>query len=210
MSNSNKICFVSVVTPGADHRYVDQQIRLLASLANLGYDCKAWTEEYPPGARPHYESLYGFKVHAVKKAYDEGYRRIVWVDTACILQRPVPTSWFEANYPVLAARDDNKLARFLSPRLQRIYGDLKGAHLVGGSLYVFNFTHPKCQEIFNNWYSMEAQGWFGSSGQKLGPHRHDETMMALALEAAQVKPVSCEELGYNTGEDSVIAKKHFK
>lgn len=215
MSNSNKICFVSVTTPGCDPRYTQQQLRLALSIEEVSdkYAMMFWTETYPPRSRTHHQSLYGFKVHAVSAAYMEGYRKIIWIDTACILQKPVEP-WFRRGIrPVLAARDDNKLApltadkalwHFSLPAIPDHY------HLVGGSLYVFNFNRADTRAIFNTWGYAEERNIFGAAKEKLGAHRHDETCMALSLYTWDCQPISCEQLGYNSGPDSIVIKKHFK
>lgn len=213
MNNSDKICFVSVTTPGCDHRYLVQQGQLAYSIEKFGYDMMFWTEEYPPGSRTHYESLYGFKVHAVKAAYVAGYRKIVWIDTACILQKPCE-DWFEDSPAILAARDDNKLRGLISEKAEKSFGPGHGVcdymHLVGGSLYVFDFSNNNCEYMFNRWAWAEREGLFGATGEKLKGHRHDEACMAFILYETGFSPVSCVDLGYNSGPDSIVTKHHFK
>lgn len=195
-------------------RYIEQQDRLDNSLRYVYPDARhlMWTNSYPEGATWHLNSLYGFKVHAVKWALDQGYKRIIWLDTACILQKPVDY-WFTLNQSVLAAKDDNKLKGLVSDKALRWFGYKTcpdHLHLVGGSLYVFDFNHPDCYKIFDTWIKAEQDGLFGAAGEKLGGHRHDEAILSLSLEQHGYGPVTCEELRYNSGPESIIIKQHFK
>jgi hypothetical protein len=195
-------------------QYIEQQYRLTGSIMQIYPNASLtfWYDGYPYGSKTHHESLYGFKAHAVKSALSEGYKKIIWLDTACILQKPVDY-WFTLNQPVLAARDDNKLKGLVSDKALKHFGHEQcpeHLHLVGGSLYVFDFNHPDCENIFNTWAEAEQAGMFGPAGEKLGGHRHDESCMALALDAHGYGPVSCEELKYNSGSGSIILKQHFK
>jgi hypothetical protein len=208
------IIFLSVAF---GERYIEQQTRLHNSILDFypsDYH-QPWTDIYPPRSRKHYESLYGFKFYAIQWALNRGYRKIIWLDTACILQRPVDY-WFDLNQPVLAAKDDNALSKCISDKALNYYGnpDITGMHLVGGSVYVFNFEHPDCQKIFDHWAKAEADGIFGSQAEqssgKINRHRHDEACMSMALYQNGYEPVPCDKMKYNQGEGSIIIKQHFK
>lgn len=173
-----------------------------------------WRNEQVPG-KPHRESLYGFKVHAVQKALDKGYSKIIFLDPACIIQHSVDY-WFSLNLPVTAVKDDNKLNKMISQKALNYYGnpDITGWRLVGGSLYVFDFNHRETHSIFDQWYKAEQDGIFGSqaelSSEQINGHRMDESCMAMAMYSHGVEPVGHDVARYNQNEDSIIIKKHFK
>jgi hypothetical protein len=210
------ICFLSVAF---GPRYIEQQTRLHQSLQAIHPDAKhfAWTDTYPPGARTHKDSLYGFKPHAVQYALDQGYKKIIWLDTAIILQQPIDYYWsLTGKFGVLAAKDDNALSKCIGQKALDYFGwpNIEGMHLVGGSLYVFDFNTPQCHRIFNRWLFAEEDGMFGSqqeqaSGQ-INKHRHDESCMAISLYKSGSQPVSCDVLMYNQDENSIVRKYHFK
>lgn len=197
-------------------RYLEQLDRLEASVKAIypHFPMMTWRNEQVPG-RPHRESLYGFKVHAVDKALDKGYSKIIFLDPACILQHPVDY-WFSLNLPVLAVKDDNKLDKMISQKALSYYGnpDITGWHLVGGSLYVLNFNHSVTHRLFYQWHLAEQDGIFGSqaeqASEKINGHRNDESCMAMALYSHSVEPVGHDVARYNQNEDSIIIKKHFK
>jgi hypothetical protein len=197
-------------------RYLEQLDRLEASVKAIypHFPMMSWRNEQVPG-RPHRESLYGFKVHAVRAALDRGFNKIIFLDPACILQHPVDY-WFSLNLPVLAVKDDNKLDKMIGQKALAYYGnpDITGWHLVGGSLYVFDFDRHEAHSIFYQWYMSEQDGIFGSqaeqASEKINGHRNDESCMAIAMYSHGVEPVGHDVARYNQNEDSIIIKRHFK
>lgn len=198
-------------------QYIEQQTRLRKSIYYTEETAarKFWVNEYPSGSKTHKESLYGFKVHAIRHALERGFRRIIWLDTACILQQPVEY-WFTLNQPVLAARDDNTLDKCIGDKALKYYGnpDIEGMHLVGGSVFVFNFNHPDCHKIFDHWAKAEADGIFGSQQEqasgKINRHRNDESCMSMTLYQNGYEPTPCDVMRYNQDETSIVIKRHFK
>jgi hypothetical protein len=191
--------------------YTEQQRRLHASIVNHYSSAHhiQFTEDLPIGARPHKESPYGFKVHAIKYARSLGHEKIIWIDTACILQDKVDY-WFTLvdKYGVVAAKDDNLLAKCIGMKALNYYGDpnIKGYHLVGGSLYVFDFNNPLCEKIFDAWKRAEAAGAFKDERN----HRHDEACMAMSLYLNGCEPTPYDVARYNNGPNSIVIKDHFK
>lgn len=210
----NDLIFLSVAF---GERYIEQQMRLNDSIQAIypGVKHSCWVNVCPSGSRPHRESLYGFKVHAVKWALDQGYKKIIWLDTACILQQPIDY-WFTLNQPVLAAKDDNALSKCIGDKALKYYGDpdIGGMHLVGGSVFVFDFNHPDCHKIFDHWVKAEADGIFGSQKEqstgKINRHRNDESCMSMALYQNGYEPMACDVMKYNQDETSIVRKFHFK
>lgn len=202
-----------------DQRYINMLKRQIESIRTVYRDAELlyWVNEYPGESKPHLESLYGFKVHAVMQALERGYEKIIWMDSACILLTEVDPWWkICEDKGVLAVRDDNALSGTISTKAMEYYGnpDITGMHLVGGSLYVFDFAMPMCQKIFDHWKQAEADGIFGSqkeaASEQINGHRHDESCMAMALYQNRSAPVSNARAGYNTSVDPIILKRHFK
>lgn len=198
-------------------RYVEQQQRLHKSILQF-YSADhhiQWTDTLPPGSKSHAESLYGFKVHAVKYALDKGYKKIIFLDPACIVVKPVEY-YFTLGLPVIAAKDDNKLQDHIGYKAMMWYSKPyipDHWHLVGGSLYVFDFNHKDCIDIFNSWRIAEEHGIFGSqkeqASEKINKHRNDESCMAVSLYGLGYKPIPCDKAKYCC-TDMIIDKKHFK
>lgn len=208
-------CFLSVAF---GPRYIEQQTRLYQSIRDIHPDAQhyAWTDVLPVGSKPFKESLYGFKVHAVKHALSCGYKKIIWLDPACIVVKPVDY-YFTLGLPVIAAKDDNPLINHISQKALYWYSKPTIPdtwHLVGGSVYVFDFNHPDCQKIFNTWDRAEENGIFGSQKEqasgKIDKHRNDESCMAMSLYLWGYEPLPLDIARYCNGPETIIDKKHFK
>lgn len=163
--------FVSVAF--GDKRYIEQQQRLNHSIRQIYPDAPIyyWTDRMPPGSKSMNESLYGFKPWAVQAALDDGYYKIMFFDPAIVLTDNL--DYYDSivkDYGVLAAQDDNKLHRFCMDRAIEFFGwtrkDILDFHLVGGSFYYFDFSVPKCSQIFNSWKTAEERGYFGSQREQ--------------------------------------------
>lgn len=214
------------------NQYLLQQIRLKSSIlsiypeANLHFQ----TESEITGKPKFQKSLYGFKVDLVRTCLSMGYKKIVFFDTAITLLRPID-HWFTLTpeLGVLAPIDRQKLDKVTSNAclsyLKLSRTDVADWNLCGGSIYVFDFDSPKCQEIWSLWEQMERDGIFGTqddlSNNRLQSHRMDETCMAMAMRLNGVTPLGHDIMRYVwqhpetkavTGDESkAIAKKiHFK
>src|SRR5688572_9490313 len=136
------IAFCSVAF--GDPRYIEQQNRLIQSIWKYyptGAEQIHWTHNLPVTSKPFLQSLYGFKVHAVKHLLDLGYKKIVFFDPAMIVVDKIDF-YFDLceEHGVVAVMDDTKLPASNSALKHFGYTreDIRGFHLVGGSMYVFN------------------------------------------------------------------------
>lgn len=197
--------------------YVEQQDRLKESIMAIYPDANLlfWRDCLPEKSKPFLDSLYGFKVHAIQEAIDKGFKRVLWLDPAMILCRHI--DWI-GDHMMVAVKDENKLSQYISDwYLESNLLSRKAVekdHLVGGSLYYFDFNFVTAQSIFKKWKSDEAAGCFGSQDEeasgKLQGHRADESCMALSIILMNQKPLSPDRVGYCTGDNPVFIKKHFK
>lgn len=209
-----EICIISVAF--GDERYIAQQQRLIESINLVHPEAHQihWTNSLPDGSTAFLNSLYGFKVHAVLHALNEGYERILFLDPACIvLQRMDYLFDLCDSCGVVAIKDDNKLMASDTSLAHFGYRreDISNFHLVGGSMYAFKF--PLSMGVFRMWYDAERKGIFGSqyeaASEKLQGHRYDETCMAFSLYKHGFTPVGPDVGRYNY-EGAAITKQHFK
>lgn len=214
------VCFLSVAF---GEKYIEQQVRLKESIlhfypeANLIFR----TEEYPPGSVSMSESLYGFKPHAVLEAKNLGYKKIFWLDTAMIMVDKIDLLLeIGAAVGIVAVKDETLLSKVISDRYLKDHGttreslDERDYHLVGGSMYLFDFDHPITEIIFGEWLDDEMNGFFGSqaeeASEQLQGHRADETCMAMCLYQYKRPPIDRNLARYNNETNSIFIKKHFK
>lgn len=206
---------IAICTVAFGERYIEQQLRMTLSLPK-GLAIFKWTDSYPHYSSTFEQSLYGFKVHAVKEAFLKGYTKIIWIDTACIVHGSLDYLFEESMPPVVAVKDDNKLTDTISDKALLYYGnpDVSALNLVGGSLYAFNFNREKCIDVFDEWLESEKAGIFGSMqeqiSEQINKHRHDESCMAMALHMNNILPITPAKARYCSGVDSAVTKHHFK
>jgi hypothetical protein len=211
-------CFLNV---SFGDRYVDTQHRLKKSILDIYPDATLffWTNEFPPNSLTHEQSYYGFKVHAVNYALSKGFTNIVWIDTCAILNKPLnPLFDLIKDTGLFVVKDDNKLHRYSGQWFKKQFQIDPNWHLVGGSIYIFDFTNPICHQIFIDWRAMESEGYFGSNKPQFKEtndginncgHRQDETCLAYCMYSNGVEPFNCDVGQYNQNENSIILKKHF-
>lgn len=151
---------------------------------SLRFDLITWRNELPEGSRPHSESPYGFKIHAMKAAYEKGYTSVLWLDSpAYAVQEdisPIFDKMEKEGYYAMSHVDplndyvsDHTLSQFRFMQRQ----DFDGKNLPSGSCYGFDLINPIGNTLFNRMLGCERNGHFAHHA----PHRHDETILALLL-----------------------------
>jgi len=200
----NKRCIVNVAT---GEFYCELQERLLESLwtnrkmafrtkSGFGiyqddlikgdFDVLLWTDELPPGSRHHSESPYGFKVHAIKAAYEKGYTSILWLDSPAYAVKEDISPIFEKiekeGYYVMSHIDplERFIGSFALENYQVPSRELDGHNLPSGSCYGFDMS-GRGFPIMVDMIEAERKGMFRSQVNGQIVHRHDEAMLALTL-----------------------------
>jgi len=211
---------VGITSKNYGDGYLRQQDTLIDSIRRIYWNAGqaeifAWRDEYPPGSRDWLTSSYGFKPWAVQHALNQGYKKIVYMDTAMILKKKLDLDHLVPEHGVIAVKDDSNLMNVTSDKAIKYFGVnrewLNGKNLAGGSFYYFNFAYAKCQHIFGQWIEAEEKNIFGSqdlesAGQQQG-HRHDEATLAIILYLNGSKPCTYEQVGY---QGETMVKKHFR
>ncbi len=201
-----------------DRRYLDQLTRLKNSIrdiypkANMQFYRDAW----PPNSRTMWDSLYGFKVHAIAEAR-KTFSKVCWLDPAMLLVSKIDRLM---NFSMIAAIDDSWLHQTISDKYLKYKGLTreqvaeKKWHLVGGSFYYFNFDTIDAQIVFEDWAKDEREGYFGSqveqASEQINSHRNDESCMAIAIYQNGLRPYAHDEVGYCVERDAIFRKAHFK
>jgi hypothetical protein len=207
----NKRCIVNVATgdfyckmqdrlmksfwPCVDNIWVNGSYGREVVKNEKGIDLMIWGDILPKGSRPHSESPYGFKVHAIKAAYEKGYTSILWVDSPVYAVKEDISPIFEK-----IEKEGYYAMSHIDP-LENWVGDtaliannisresLSGFNLPSGSCYGFHITTPMPDDVvfgerspFWELYLQEDDGLFSSEVIGEGKwHRHDEAILALCL-----------------------------
>jgi hypothetical protein len=163
---------------------------------STGIDLLLWHDCFPKGSRAHSDSPYGFKVHAIKAAYEMGYTSVLWLDSPAYAVKEDISPIFEKiekeGYYAMSHIDP--LENWVGNEALSSFGYdreiLKGLNLPSGSCYGFRIDGPMptnwplCDtpELFWDLYLQEADNLFQSEVIGHGKwHRHDEAILALNL-----------------------------
>jgi len=173
--------------------YQKQQERLVKSVQKFTtmesaewVDLWHWTN-FPPGSKSQEQSPYGFKIHALKFAYQQGNTSLLWLDSpAQCIKDPSPIFDHMETYGYYAMSHHDPLENWVGDTALKRFGmtreQLKGFHLPSGSCYGFDLSQSWVRRLFDQFCQLEEEGLFKS--EVIGPdkwHRHDEAILALLL-----------------------------
>lgn len=138
------------------------------------------------------QSLYGFKPHAIQRAIDKGYKKIVWFDPS-VLPTVSVNRLFDAldEHPMIVRTGDQQLRGMVNQKALDWFmvkdKELDSLKHVGGTIYAFNFNNFKAMEVFNLWKKAEVNGIFGTQDEFMAGHWADESCMALSMHVCGVR-----------------------
>src|SRR6186713_1052681 len=176
-------------------------------LANCPEAALMFWDDYPDGCPPQHESMYAFKIFAIREAIKAGFRYILWMDTAFQPVRSIAPLWetVEREGWYVPPQGDSKLGHWCSDAALTAYGigretasciPLCFSGLVGldmeskmgkqiwwgwekfYKLGTFNGPH---RNIPGGDWAAWGQKWQGhcSDDPRVQGHRHDESALAF-------------------------------
>jgi hypothetical protein len=181
--------------------YYRMQDRLIKSLESVGYRGHIWafrnekviSEDCPL----HSEIPYAFKAHAIKRAIDEGYEKIIWADSAVYAVKSIDSflSWIDIHgyvffknfgFTVGDYTSDDCLNKFGWTRQKAFDNDMIMACLFG-----LNMKNKKAKKFFDIYYKAAMDGsylgaWTNNNGEvsedmRVKGHRHDQSVASIAI-----------------------------
>lgn len=168
----------------------------------LFYDC------LPEGCPPHHENQYAFKIYALKRAIDAGFRYVLWMDTSFQPIAPIEPLWaiIENQGWFIPKQADAKLGSWISDEVlenNAITRDMvMDWPLCYSGLVGLDMKSEVGRAIWESWVTSFKRGWFNgphyntpehrtliwtghkSSGwcsydRRCEGHRHDEAALSL-------------------------------
>lgn len=137
------------------------------------------------------KSLYGFKPHAIQKAIDLGYKKVIWFDPSVYPLESVQTIYDQLDeHPMLVIKGDRHIKDMTSKKAFDYFNCKPDINHIGGTIYAFNFKKYAAEIVFRFWKQAEQDGIFGNQDDFMAGHWADESCMALALHEALVEQVS--------------------
>lgn len=188
---------------------------------------KLWYDTLPEGCPPHDQSQYAFKIYAIQRCIDAGFRYILWMDSSFAPVDSIEPLWklIEEHGWFVPRQGDAQLGTWTSDKALRIYGITRDQAmdipLVYSGLVGMDMINPAAIYIWHRWAGLHGQGafngphyhvpqavpeatgakwkgWCSDDPRCLG-HRHDESALAFALNRLGLKPMVS---GLLTIEDS--------
>ncbi len=211
----NDCAIVNLVTSGVQ-RYMTGQRRLDESLHEhaQGVDYYLFTNESEVGAPLHSENPYAFKLYAIQKVREMGYKRILWVDASVVAVKPVMPifDWIKekgiffehSGWAAGQWTNDETLKYFGITRDEAMKMPMYSAGFSG-----FDFDNPISIEFFAEWKEAMFNGKFKGSWDN---HRHDMSCGSIIANKRELTHLyaQCTEFfsyigpGYTPNPDSIF------
>lgn len=184
-------CIVSFANSNGN--YIKGLARLAESLRNnFDGDLMAFTSEESIGAPKHKDNPYAFKVYAIQKAIDAGYKNILYLDASVFAIKNVQPVFDEieregffaqeAGHVVGSWCNDETLSYFNLAREQAnemlMYGN---AGMLG-----LDINSEKGSYFFSSWKHCMSQGLFKGSWDN---HRHDMSVGSILANLHGLAPL---------------------
>lgn len=164
--------------------YLNCQNRLEQSVLNnedKSFDFFSFQNESQVGSPLHLDNPYAFKIYAIEKIREMGYKQIVWLDSSIVLVSDFSPIWEwifqkgfffeEAGHYAGSWCNESTLQYFGITREQAMTMPMFAAGYCG-----FDFTHGLAQEFFAEWKESMLNGCFKGSWTD---HRHDMTCASI-------------------------------
>lgn len=182
---------------------------------NTGIDLICWNNVFPHGSRSHTESPYGFKIHAIKHAYEKGYTSVLWIDSPCYAVQKIVSPIFEkieeesyyamSHVDPLNVQIGDTYLKFYRMKREK----LEGYNLPSGSCYGFDLRNPVGSgvgyKIFETLRHDEFRGLFKNETTEEWNHRHDEACLAGTLKRLKL-PISLYDPLFQSDRDECLIK----
>ncbi len=177
-------CIINVSTK----KYWKGQRRLKSTLqGNTDADLLFFKHEEQVGALSHHESMYGFKPMAFKKAYDLGYRKILWLDASMLVIKDLNPIFEAIEKDGYFFQDSGWMNdRWTTEKAKSYFGTDQGKMISSGVLGL-NLDNPVASDFLYLWIGAMNDGLFNGSHET---YRHDQSAASLIIEKMKLKITS--------------------
>lgn len=171
--------------------YVDKQKGLIETLPIAG-DCDHWIlNHYPPYVTPHNTTPYRFKFDLLKRAQEDGYKQVFWLDSTMRLLKD-PFELLEKSESGIVAFHNigHKVAKYISDWAVQnlcdtgymLEDELYEIESTWGGALGFDFTKELPMKILDETLRQSTMGTFDESGSKrldFVAARHDQSCLSV-------------------------------
>lgn len=194
-------------------RYENGRRRLVSSCYRYNQEFCTFSDESEVGAPNHFLNPYAFKVYTIRKLWEEGYTKIIWVDCSVFLIKPLDDLWKILDEQGFLAQEAGYwLGQWCNDTTLNYFGitreEANGIQMYGNAgLLGINFDFPKSKEFFLRWEKAMEDGMFKGSWSD---HRHDMSCGSYIRHALDLPLQPGNEIlqyGYQEPENDTICFK---
>ncbi len=205
-----------IVGAGIGKTYRD---RLRSTINHCAVHCadtwRLFYEDLPEGCPAHEEKQYAFKIYAMQRVINGGFRYVLWMDSSFQPIASIEPIWkhIEEHGWYVPSQADSFLGTWTSDAALRSYGIFRDhamkIPLAFSGLIGLDMEHPTGKIIWRDWqHTFWVDAWDGPhynqgiterAGYKLKGwcsddprcegHRHDESALSFVLHQNGLKPV---------------------
>lgn len=169
----------------SNRKYWRGQDRLVETLkGKTDTQVLAYRFESEVGAKKHSESMYGFKPLAIEKAYNLGYRQILWLDASMYVLRDLDPIFKQIEQDGYYFQNSGWLNdRWTTPEAEEYFGTNKGKMISSGVLGL-DLNNKDASDFLYLWLLAMKDGMFNGSHDN---YRHDQSAASLIIENMGLK-----------------------
>lgn len=178
-----KTVLISLAVNGREDYHVKAE-GLYKSLSKWPYDTRLY-KSYPEWCTPNDVIPYKFKFDLIQKAREDGYNRILWLDSSMRLSIN-PVELFGETGIIAFDNLGHPLNKYISDRAMVNMNvneqQVKNIPQTWGGAIGFDFTKDIAGEIFNDIVEQAINGSFETNGSRrrdFVSHRHDQAVMSV-------------------------------
>jgi len=200
-----------IVTLGIGKNYergVDRLETLIKEL-KVGADFYGY-KSYPDGIPTHDDIPYGFKYFLIKQKLDEGYKKVLWLDSSVLITDNLDWLW---ERDIMLIYNGHDIGRYTSDKCLEYFKihrktayniiSLLGGLIMFGQKY-YNIVNKMCElakEKITFVGSHTNENKEVSSNNKVKGHRHDQSVLTILIQNTDVVPLpNSIVLNYDTNE----------
>lgn len=202
-----KDVIVSFSSKGRDN-YNQSLLRLIDSVKEhwkgdmLVYSPDHWLEEYkgvkinkgwpqPKGLKnyTHSEMPYQFKTSMIQLALEQGYERIIWLDSSMQLKKDLTPLFDHESGLAFFDNLGHPVYKYLSDKAQDLLNVtddfISDKPQIWGGAFAMNFAHEYVRLFFDELKKFSTNGSFSEAkSRRTGfvAHRHDQSVMSILLQ----------------------------
>jgi len=167
------------------------------------------SNQLPEMCDEHSITPYQFKPFLFNQAYQQEYRKILWMDSTIIMLRdPEPIFDVMEKQGVVAFHNiGHPLVKWISDTAIRTTGVDMDEHpeQIMACVVGFDLNHPKGKEIFDEWFRLSQDGKSFQNNPSDNPrfiaHRHDQAILSALLHIHKIPLLPYGNLIYEAHED---------